>query len=236
MMLGAAQLMVGSAASAAGSPSGWVWPLSPRPEVVRTFEAPEGPYASGHRGADLASLPGAPVLAAGAGIVAFAGRVAGRGVVSIDHPGGLRTTYEPVAASVTRGDRVTAGLVIGRLELPASHCFPAACLHWGLRRGPTYLDPLSLLGPVHVRLLPVWDLRLPAGAPDAIPEPATRVPGPAAARTGSAAAAARTPWVVRAVAGAGLAGTGLVLGAGLVTRRRARPAAVRAAAGLEQRR
>ena len=43
--------------------------------------------------------------------------VAGRGVVSVDHPGGLRTTYEPVAATVARGDPVGAGAVLGRLEL-----------------------------------------------------------------------------------------------------------------------
>ena len=72
---------------------------------------------------------------AGAGVVAFAGVVAGRGVVSVDHPGGLRTTYEPVLATVARGDQVGAGAVLGRLELVASHCPPAACLHWGLRAG-----------------------------------------------------------------------------------------------------
>jgi murein DD-endopeptidase MepM/ murein hydrolase activator NlpD len=103
--------------------------------------------------------------------VAFAGVVAGRGVVSVDHPGGLRTSYEPVTATVARGDQVGAGAVLGRLETVASHCPPAACLHWGLRRGETYLDPRSMLGAVRVRLLPVWGSAGPAAAPAGGAEP-----------------------------------------------------------------
>jgi hypothetical protein len=33
-------------------------------------------------------------------------------------------------------------------------CPAAACLHWGLRRGEVYLDPMLLLG-FRVRLLPL---------------------------------------------------------------------------------
>lgn len=138
------------------SPSGWAWPLVPLPRVVHPFVAPAAAYAPGHRGVDLAALPGAPVLAAGAGVVAFAGRVAGRGVVSVDHAAGLRTTYEPVEATVTRGELVNAGEVLGLLEATESHCTPGSCLHWGLRRGELYLDPLLLVGALRVRLLPVW--------------------------------------------------------------------------------
>jgi murein DD-endopeptidase MepM/ murein hydrolase activator NlpD len=94
------------------------------------------------------------VLAAGAGVVRFAGVVAGRGVISIDHPGGLRTTYEPIVAAVRAGDRVMPGDVIGRLSAGHPGCPAPACLHWGLLRGGRYLDPLSLLGLGRVRLLP----------------------------------------------------------------------------------
>ena len=52
---------------------------------------------------DLGGAPGRPVLAAGDGVVVFAGMVAGRPVVSIDHADGLRTTYEPVAPAVGGG-------------------------------------------------------------------------------------------------------------------------------------
>lgn len=144
--------------SAVAPVDGWSWPLLPAPPpVAAVFVAPAGPYAPGHRGVDLRAGPGSLVLAAGTGTVAFAGRVAGRGVVSIDHPGGLRTTYEPVFALVSEGDPVSRGSPVGRLEVVGSHCLPDLCLHWGARRGETYLDPLGLLGVlVRVRLLPMW--------------------------------------------------------------------------------
>src|SRR5215470_6669685 len=77
------------------------WPLDGTPTVTRPFQPPPEPWLPGHRGVDLAATPGAVVRAAGAGTVAFAGQVAGVGVVSIDHPGGLRTTYEPVRPLVS---------------------------------------------------------------------------------------------------------------------------------------
>jgi murein DD-endopeptidase MepM/ murein hydrolase activator NlpD len=132
-----------------------VWPLVPRPEVVSRFDPPESRWGSGHRGVDLAGHVGQPVRAAAPGRVTFAGRLAGRGVVVVDH-GGTRTTYEPVTASVAVGDTVRAGATLGRLELFASHCFPRACLHWGLIEGAEhYLDPLTLVGAGPIRLLPL---------------------------------------------------------------------------------
>lgn len=153
------------------SPVGRTWPLpGGRPTVLRAWDPPPTPYARGHRGVDLAAPPHSPVLAVASGRVSFAGRVAGRGVVSVDLTGtgdpSLRTTYEPVRASVRKGDEVTAGQPLGTLEPTPSHC-PATCLHWGLRRGKTYLDPLSLLPPWLLRpgppvLLPVLGVPLPA--------------------------------------------------------------------------
>ncbi|MFD4629850.1 murein hydrolase activator EnvC family protein [Streptomyces sp. NPDC058284] len=130
-----------------------VWPVGAptgRPQVVRGWDPPSTPYGAGHRGVDLAAPPGSPVRAAAPGHIVFAGRVAGRGVISVELDGTgdppLRTTYEPVRASLKKGDKVGAGDEIGTLELPAGHC-PRSCLHWGLRRAGTYLDPLSLLPP-----------------------------------------------------------------------------------------
>ncbi|WP_409331497.1 murein hydrolase activator EnvC family protein [Trujillonella humicola] len=140
-------------AAAVSAGSVWVPPL-PGPEVTRGFEAPDSPYGRGHRGVDLAGPPGSAVVAAGDGVVAFAGAVAGRPVVSIDHPGGLRTTYEPVAPTVGAGQRVARGSLIGTLVAGHAGCPATACLHWGLRRGETYLDPLQLLAPPRIRLLP----------------------------------------------------------------------------------
>lgn len=132
-----------------------VWPLTPPPQVVDGFAPPDDPWGAGHRGVDLLGSPGQPVRAALSGRVAWAGRLAGRGVVVVDH-GDTRTTYEPVAATVSVGDTLAAGDRIGLLETIGSHCFPRACLHWGWLRGETYLDPLLLVGAGPVRLLPLW--------------------------------------------------------------------------------
>ena len=129
-------------------------PLSPA-VVLRTFEAPPGPFAAGHRGVDLATSAAAVVRAAGSGRVRFAGPVAGRGVVVIEHPDGVLTEYEPVTPAVSAGDPVSRGQPIGRVHGSHGGCAPSRCLHWGARRDGTYFDPMTLLlglGPV--RLLP----------------------------------------------------------------------------------
>src|ERR1700742_293144 len=82
------------------------WPLRPRPAVLRMFDAPSPNWTRGHRGVDLSGVPGKPVYAAAAGTVVFAGELAGRPLVSIAHPGGLRTTYEPVRPAVRPGQLV----------------------------------------------------------------------------------------------------------------------------------
>lgn len=142
------------------------WPLRPRPAVARPYEAPPQPWAPGHRGVDLVSTAGATVHASGPGVVSFAGSVAGRRVVTITHPDGLRTTYEPLApggADTPTGTAVERGDSIGTLAAAGSHCAPRACLHWGLVLADTgghrlYGDPLRLLGLVpRVILLPLGD-------------------------------------------------------------------------------
>lgn len=120
--------------------------------VVRAFDPPAQPWLSGHRGVDLLGRVGTPVLAAMAGRVTYAGKLAGRDVVVVSH-GSLRTTYLPVKPAVLVGTEVAAGQVIG--ELVDGHgCPGGTCLHWGLKRGAEYLDPLSLLGEAALRLLP----------------------------------------------------------------------------------
>lgn len=134
---------------------GFRWPVAGA-RVVRRFDPPPRPWLPGHRGADLAAASGAAIRAAGAGVIVFSGQVAGRGVVSVAHPGGLRTTYEPVLVEPHRpGDPVAAGEEIGTLVPGHPGCPTAACLHWGLRRGADYIDPLTLLGLGRVRLLPL---------------------------------------------------------------------------------
>jgi murein DD-endopeptidase MepM/ murein hydrolase activator NlpD len=133
----------------------WRWPLDGQPRVTRGFDPPDTPYGAGHRGVDLAGVPGEAVRAAGRGRIGFAGVLAGRGVVTVVHAGGLKTTYEPVRAVVRAGQPVVIGQLIGRLQSGHAGCPVSACLHWGLLRGSRYLDPLSLVGAGHVRLLPL---------------------------------------------------------------------------------
>jgi murein DD-endopeptidase MepM/ murein hydrolase activator NlpD len=136
------------------------WPLRPEvPIVTRAFDAPRPDWQRGHRGVDLAGAPGQPVYAAGRGTVVFAGTLAGRPVVSVDHPGGLRTSYEPVQAVVRPGQSVDAGTPLGRLAAAHVGCPAPACLHWGAMWGPAqrarYVDPVGLLASTPVRLKPV---------------------------------------------------------------------------------
>ncbi|WP_239071342.1 M23 family metallopeptidase [Amycolatopsis sp. SID8362] len=132
------------------------WPLSPVPVVAKYFDAPETPYSAGHRGVDLAAAPGQEVLAADAGVVVFVGPVAGRTVMSVDHDGGLRTTYEPIEPKVAVGEQVYRGQVLGTVLAGHPGCPVAACLHWGVRRGDEYVDPLALTGEVGEYRLKAW--------------------------------------------------------------------------------
>ncbi|MGC9666342.1 murein hydrolase activator EnvC family protein [Planosporangium sp. 12N6] len=136
-------------------PGRFGWPLDGPPPVARQFTPPPRPWLPGHRGVDLVGRPGVPVRAAGPGTVRFAGQVGGRTIVSVDHTDGLRTTYEPVTPTVVAGQVVRAGDPLGVLDAGHEGCPAAGCLHWGLRRGEVYLDPLVLVGRGRVRLLPL---------------------------------------------------------------------------------
>lgn len=137
------------------SPRGrWAWPLEPRPALARPFIRPASTWGAGHRGVDLATSVGSDVSAVDAGVVSHVGVIAGRGTVTVLHRSGLRSTYEPVDAVVTVGVVVARGELLGTVTA-GGHCSPADCLHLGALRGPTYLDPLTLLGATRVRLLPL---------------------------------------------------------------------------------
>lgn len=152
----AVALTIGAPTSVADR-SAYRWPIDPRPQVARPFAPGEENWLPGHRGADLAAAVGTSVRAAGAGTVLFAGPVGGKPVVSVDHGNGLRTTYEPVEASVRRGERVRTGDTIGVLVAGHEGCPSPACLHLGLRRDREYLDPIGLFGrrPIVLRPFPV---------------------------------------------------------------------------------
>lgn len=132
------------AAQTAPLGTAWGWPLDPRPAVLRAFTPPARPWLSGHRGVDLrAANDGAPVLAPASGTVTFVGAVVDRPVITIDHGNGLRSSLEPVASGLAPGTAVAKGDVLGH-SLPA-HCGTLPCIHWGVRRGEEYVNPLGFV-------------------------------------------------------------------------------------------
>ena len=144
-----------AAATTDDAVSGWLWPVTP-PHVVAPFVAPAHDYGPGHRGIDLGAPVGTAVRSPAAGIVAFAGSVAGRGVVTVDHGAGLVTTLEPVTAQVAIGDAVAAGENVGRVD--AGGHAATGTVHFGVRRDGQYINPMLLLGAVpRAVLLPCCD-------------------------------------------------------------------------------
>lgn len=131
-------------------------PVAGAADVVRAFEPPPVRWAAGHRGVDLRASLGADVVTPVSGVVTFAGPVGGRPVVTVTDLEGRRSSLEPLVAAVEVGQLVPAGALLGTLAVEGSHCAPGACLHWGVRVGDDYVDPLSLLpGAGPVVLLPL---------------------------------------------------------------------------------
>jgi murein DD-endopeptidase MepM/ murein hydrolase activator NlpD len=111
--------------------------------TARTFN---GAVQSRHMGVDFAGAVGAPVRAAGRGVVALVADfyLAGTAVY-VDHGGGLVTGYFHLSrADVARGDTVERSQVIGRVGRTGRVTGPH--LHWVMRYGAVSLDPRSVLG------------------------------------------------------------------------------------------
>lgn len=138
-------LMPTTTASGAGRPleraeaASWTWPLAPSPRVLSPFRPPPQPWKPGHRGVDLLAEPDQQVRSPAAGTVRFAGTVAGRPVLSIEHPGGLVSSFEPVVSELRRGASVSQGQAVGTVR-GGAHC-SRTCLHWGVFRLPGGADP-----------------------------------------------------------------------------------------------
>ena len=136
--------------------------------VTDTFRLPDGPYGAGNRGLEYATVPGTPVRAIGAGLVVFAGPVAGNRAVTVLHPDGLRSSYSYLAEiTVAVGAHVAIGQTLGTA---------GERLHLGVRSGGTYLDPAALFTTTGVHLVPVEDP--PDGSTDPPASPAPRATQP----------------------------------------------------------
>ena len=141
-----AALRTGSPVSAQGG--SWSWPVVG--PVIRAFEPPSNPYGAGHRGIDIASAFGTPVRAPAPGVVTFAGKVGGQLFVTLDHGGGLSSTYSWLSAiSIRKGDNVAEGAQIAFTGVghPGSS---TTHLHFGVKQNGEYIDPVSVLEPLDV--------------------------------------------------------------------------------------
>jgi murein DD-endopeptidase MepM/ murein hydrolase activator NlpD len=124
----------------------WIWPTPGTRVVLEPFRAPAHVYGAGHRGIDIEAVIGSVVVAPAPGVVAFRGVVVDRPLLTIEHDGGLITTFEPVDSSLAPGDSVAAGDAIGVVS-SGGHTAPGA-LHLGVRLEGVYINPLLLFGGV----------------------------------------------------------------------------------------
>jgi murein DD-endopeptidase MepM/ murein hydrolase activator NlpD len=121
----------------------WLWPVEPPPGVSEEFRAPATRYGPGHRGLDLDVRPGVQIRAPADGVVAFGGTVVDRPVVSVEHAGGLRSTFEPAQSLVAVGALVARGQPLA-VVADGGHCADR-CLHLGARLNGGYVNPRLLL-------------------------------------------------------------------------------------------
>lgn len=128
------------------------WPLR-RVEKLAAFDAPAQPWLAGHRGVDLAAEERDELVAPADGVVSFVGIVAGKQVVGIRHAD-LTLTFEPAISELRTGAKVTRDEPFGMVGARSDHC-DGSCLHWGVRRGDDYLDPVAMSEPRRIALKPV---------------------------------------------------------------------------------
>ena len=120
----------------------WTWPTVGPTPVVRAFDPPFNPWLAGHRGVDLDVPLGTTITSPADGKVVYAGKLVDRGVISIRHAGGIRSTFEPVDVLVSTGDFVARGQAVAVVvegHAPGS-------LHWGAKiSSDEYVDPLRFV-------------------------------------------------------------------------------------------
>lgn len=156
---GASDLVSQRPAEASSSQSSWQLPFETPHRLVRQYLQPASDYSAGHRGVDYAVTTDDIIVAPNDGVVGFAGKLVNRPVLALNHPGGLKTEFEPACTTLVQGDSVLAGDPIGTV-CPADvdytqHCPVVLCLHFSLRLNNAYLSPLALIGGLNPsRLLP----------------------------------------------------------------------------------
>ena len=118
-------------------------------DTINHYIAPMTEYGEGHRGIDLATEIGEPVLSPADGEISFVGKVGYRNVISVRFGNSLTASLEPVCSAMVEGTFVLMGEEIGLVCEPDPeylwHC-PETCLHFGTRSEAGYFSPLALIG------------------------------------------------------------------------------------------
>ncbi len=113
-------------------------------------------YVRAHQGVDYGAPEGTPVWAVGDGVVSLAGWSGGCGLtVQIRHRNGLDSVYCHLSkVNVAAGSHVGQRQVVGRVGSTGLSTGPH--LHYAIRRGGSYVNPLQLQLPRGEPVKPEW--------------------------------------------------------------------------------
>ncbi len=132
----------------AGTVGGYVWPCNGIRWITSKFggrNSPGGIGSTNHKGVDIGTPMGTPVLAAKAGKVTWASSNGGYGqCVIISHGKGNSTLYGHLSGyNVKVGDMVSQGQVIAYSGNTGNSTGPH--LHFGIMENDSWVDPLTYL-------------------------------------------------------------------------------------------
>lgn len=124
----------------------FIWPCPSSRRITSAFgdrESPTEGASSNHKGVDIGAASGSDILAAAEGEVVISTYSYSAGnYIMIDHGGGVSTVYmhcSQLLADV--GDSVSQGQVIAKVGSTGYSTGPH--LHFGIRSGGSYVDPLN---------------------------------------------------------------------------------------------
>ena len=132
----------------AGTVGGYIWPCNGIRWITSMFggrQSPGGIGSTNHKGVDIGTPMGTPVLAAKSGTVTSAGWNGGYGkCIVINHGNGNSTLYGHLSSiNVSVNDKITQGQVIGYSGSTGNSTGPH--LHFGIIENNSWVDPLNYL-------------------------------------------------------------------------------------------
>lgn len=132
----------------AGTVGGYIWPCNGIRWITSMFggrQSPGGIGSTNHKGVDIGTPMGTPVLAAKSGTVTWASWNGGYGnCIIISHGNGNSTLYGHLSGyNVSTDQQVTQGQVIGYSGNTGNSTGPH--LHFGIIENNSWIDPLNYL-------------------------------------------------------------------------------------------